>query len=594
VTAILGLSAYYHDSAAVLVIDGRVIAAAQEERFTRRKGDAGFPSNALSYCLRQADLRPADLDAVVFYEKPLWKLDRLLETNLAFAPFSFSSFAAAMPLWLRQKLHLPREIRRGMGERYTGPLLFTEHHQAHAASAFFPSPFEEAAILTLDGVGEWATAVYGVGEDNHVELREELRFPHSLGLLYAAFTAYAGFRVNSGEYKLMGLAPYGKPIFRELILKHLIDLKPDGSFRLNQKYFGYCSGLAMTNRYFHRLLGGPPRQPDSPIRQRDMDLAASMQAVTEEIVLRIVAHVAKRAEKPRLVLAGGVALNCAAVGRLLQEGPFTDIWVQPAAGDAGGAMGAALFAAHQLLGQPREIFEGDAQSGSLLGPAFSDDAVDAYLESIGAMSRRCRDESELLELLVTLLASGKVIGWFHGRMEFGPRALGARSILADPRDPAMPGRINEKIKFRERFRPFAPSVLREHAHEHFAVPYGTDQPYMSFTAPVRSFARSHQASLTLPAITHVDGSARLQTVDARRHGRFYRLLLRFYERTGCPVLVNTSFNVRGEPIVCTPADAYRCFLNTDLDALALEKHLLFKEEQDKKAKADYVHQFALD
>jgi carbamoyltransferase len=571
--AILGLSAFYHDSAAALVVDGTLVAAAQEERFSRRKHDADFPRQAAAFCLETAGLRPRDLDAVVFYEKPLVKFDRLLETYLAFAPRGFRSFVQAMPQWLRHKLHLPGAIRRGLRGPYRGPLLFTDHHEAHAASAFFPSPFQEAAVLTMDGVGEWATATFGVGRGRRIELWQELRFPHSLGLLYAAFTYYIGFRVNSGEYKVMGLAPYGQPTFRDAILEHLIDLKPDGSFRLNQAYFRYCHGLTMTSPRFHRLFGGPPRRPESSLTQRDKDLAASVQVVTEEIVLRMAHHVQEKTRQANLVLAGGVALNCAANGRLLREGPFQSIWVQPASGDAGGALGAALFTWHQLLGKPRAVSSGDSQGGSFLGPAFSPAQVGAFLRGVEAVFHHHDSETELLDEVVRLLADGKVVGWFGGRMEFGPRALGARSILADPRSPEMHARLNRAIKFRESFRPFAPCVLREHASRYFDVPPGWEDPYMMFALPV------HRSRTSLPAVTHVDGSARVQTVDAQRHGRFYRLLRRFHERTNCPVLVNTSFNVRGEPIVCTPAEAYRCFLNTDLDALVLENHLLYKEEQ---------------
>jgi carbamoyltransferase len=609
--AILGLSAFYHDSAAALLVDGRIVAAAQEERFSRRKHDARFPAQSISYCLREGDLKPRQLDAVVFYDKPLAKLDRLLETYVAFAPRGFRSFAAAMPSWLKQKLYLPGIIRKGLGGRYRGPLLFTEHHEAHAASAFFPSPFHEAAILTLDGVGEWATACYGVGRGNRIDLCEELRFPHSLGLLYAAFTAYAGFRVNSGEYKLMGLAPYGEPVYKDLILERLLDLKADGSFRLNQDYFRYCRGLTMTSRRFHRLFGGPSRRPESLLRQRDMDLAASIQAVTEEIVLRMARHVHERTGQGTLVLAGGVALNCTANGRLLREGPFRQIWVQPAAGDAGGALGAAWFAWHHLFDRAREVGPGDLQQGSLLGPSYSDAEVAAYLHRVEAVCRRYEQEHELLDAVAELLADGQTVGWLHGRMEFGPRALGSRSILADARDPAMHARLNQKIKFRESFRPFAPCVLREHAQKYFDIPPGAESPYMLFTFPVaeaqrlapgagdrpaKGLARLKSPRSRIPAVTHVDNSARVQTACAETHGRFHRLLRRFHERTGCAVLVNTSFNVRGEPIVCTPADAHRCFMNTGLDVLVLENHLLLKTEQspDSAARCDRTAQFAMD
>jgi carbamoyltransferase len=610
-TAILGLSAFYHDSAAALLVDGHVIAAVQEERFSRRKHDAAFPKQAIAYCLREGRLKPRQLDAVVFYDKPLAKLDRLLETYIAFAPAGFRSFATAMPLWLKQKLHLPGIIRKGLGGRYRGPLLFTEHHEAHAASAFFPSPFDEAAILTLDGVGEWATASFGVGRGNRIELWEELRFPHSLGLLYAAFTAYAGFRVNSGEYKLMGLAPYGEPVYKQLILERLLDLKADGSFRLNQDYFRYCPGLTMTSPRFHDLFGGPPRRPESPLRQRDMDVAASIQAVTEEIVLRMARHVHAGTGQTKLVLAGGVALNCVANGRLLREGPFQKIWVQPAAGDAGGALGAAWFAWHQLLDKPRVPGPVDFQQGSFLGPCYSDSEVATYLHRAEAVSCRFEREEELLEEVANLLADGQTVGWFHGRMEFGPRALGARSILADARDPAMHARLNRKIKFRESFRPFAPFVLQEYAHQYFDVPPGTESPYMLFTFPVaevqridpapedqcqQGLARLKSVRSRIPAVTHVDNSARVQTICSQTHGRFYRLLRRFHELTGCAVLVNTSFNVRGEPIVCTPADAYRCFMNTGLDVLVLEDHLLLKNEQTPQSEAaqGLTFEFAMD
>ena len=520
--AILGLSAFYHDSAAALLVDGRIVAAGQEERFSRRKHDARFPAQAIGYCLREGDLKPRQLDAVVFYDKPLAKLDRLLETYITFAPRGFRSFAAAMPSWLKQKLHLPGIIRKGLGGRYRGPLLFTEHHEAHAASAFFPSPFHEAAILTLDGVGEWATACYGVGRGNRIDLWDELRFPHSLGLLYAAFTAYAGFRVNSGEYKLMGLAPYGEPVYKDLILERLLDLKADGSFRLNQDYFRYCQGLTMTSRRFHRLFGGPPRRPESLLRQRDMDLAASIQAVTEEVVLRIARHVHERTGQGTLVLAGGVALNCTANGRLLREGPFRQIWVQPAAGDAGGALGAAWFAWHHLFDRPRGVGSGDLQQGSLLGPSYSDAEVATYLHRAEAVCRRYEQEHELLDAVAELLADGQTVGWLHGRMEFGPRALGSRSILADARDPAMHARLNQKIKFRESFRPFAPCVLQEHAQEYFDLRPGTESPYMLFTFPVaqaqrlppgakdrpaKGLARLKSPRSRIPAVTHVDNSA---------------------------------------------------------------------------------------
>ena len=594
--AILGISAFYHDSAAALVVDGDLVAAAQEERFTRRKHDASFPAQAVAYCLREAGLRPEQLDFVVFYDKPLGKFDRLLETWFAFAPRGFRSFALALPVWLKEKLYLRPALRRGVGAPKT-PLLFLDHHESHAASAFFPSPFDEAAILTLDGVGEWTTAAYGFGSGNRVTLSHHLQFPHSLGLLYSAFTYYCGFKVNSGEYKLMGLAPYGKPVYQDAIYRHLVDLKPDGSLRLDMGYFTYCQGLTMTGPRFHRLFGGPPRQPEAHLEQRHMDLAASIQAVTEEVVLRMARAVHRQRPCPNLVLAGGVALNCVANGRLLREGPFANVWIQPAAGDAGGALGAALFVWYQLLDRPRQPRPTDSQKGSLLGPRFTADEIRAFLHEVKAPYQHFTDEAELLDHVAGLLAEGKVVGWFDGRMEFGPRALGARSILGDPRSPDMQAVMNRKIKFRESFRPFAPSVLRQRAHEWFGLDPAQESPYMLLVAPVRP---EHHVTLsaeqrhcmetdpdlrhrvnvvrsTIPAVTHVDYSARLQTVDEERNPRYHRLLQAFERRTGCPVLVNTSFNVRGEPIVCTPRDAYACFAVTDMDALVLGDFVLQKD-----------------
>lgn len=588
---ILGISAFYHDSAAALVQDGTIVAAAQEERFTRRKGDASFPSHAVAYCLQAGSLKLQDLDAVVFYEKPLLKADRLLETYLATAPRGLRSFVAAIPTFLREKVHVGAVIRRALGPAYKGPLLFTEHHESHAASAFFPSPFEEAAILTVDGVGEWATTTIGVGEGHRVRILHEIHFPHSLGLLYSAFTYYTGFRVNSGEYKVMGLAPYGEPKYADLIYERLLDLAEDGSFWLNQDYFNYCTGLTMTNERFHALFGGPPREPESRLTQKEMDLAASIQAVTEEVLLRLARRVHELTGKCHLCLAGGVALNCVANGRILREGPFEDIWIQPAAGDAGGALGAALLAWHQVMGHPRAGTGQDRMQGALLGPEYSEAEIASYLARVGAVAHRLSEE-ELVDQVAHLLTEEKVVGWFRGRMEFGPRALGARSILGDARSPRMQAQMNLKIKFREGFRPFAPCILREHAQEYYDLE--RESPYMLLTAPVREDKRipmtAEQQALwgiaklnvprsTIPAVTHVDYSARVQTVDAERHGLFYRLLQRFHEITGCPVLVNTSFNVRGEPIVCTPEDAYRCFMCTHLDALALGDHLLLKAEQ---------------
>jgi carbamoyltransferase len=636
---ILGISAFYHDSAACLVRDGEILAAAQEERFSRRKHDPDFPAGAIEYCLEAGGLSPAELDFVAFYDKPLLKFERLLETWLAVAPRGFRAFVAGLPLWLRRKLHLPREIDRQLGGLYEGRYVFPEHHESHAASAFFPSPFEEAAILTVDGVGEWATAAWGTGRGHRIELTEELHFPHSLGLLYSAFTYFTGFKVNSGEYKMMGLAPYGRPRFKEAILEKLIDLKADGSFRMDMRYFNYCAGLTMTSRKLERLFGGPPRRPESPITQREMDLAASIQAVTEEVLLRCARHVADRTRQRHLVLAGGVALNCVANGRILREGIFEDLWIQPAAGDAGGAIGAALFVWHQLLGNPRRADNvHDRQRGSLLGPAFSDADARDFLTRVGAMFHACDSEDVLLDAIVDAIEAGKVVGHFHGRMEFGPRALGSRSILGDARSGKMQSLLNRKIKFRESFRPFAPSVLAEEAGEWFDLPDGHESPYMLLVAPVRSDRRtrtpqrrlmsrdevaanrpealeSPQAPDTpadgpsaidrllkvvrseIPAVTHVDCTARVQTVDPERHGRYYRLIERFRRRTACPVIINTSFNVRGEPIVCTPADAWQCFLATNMDLLVLENCLVHKDEQPAARQHEideYLARFDLD
>lgn len=600
-TTILGISAFYHDSAAALVVDGRIVAAAQEERFSRKKHDPGFPANAVAYCLQAGNLHPEDLDYVAFYYKPLLKFDRLLETYLAFAPAGFRSFRLALPVWLKDKIHLRRLLRRQLTAARRARFVFTEHHESHAASAFFPSPFDTSAILTLDGVGEWSTATLGTGEGNRIRLLRELKFPHSAGLLYSAFTYYCGFKVNSGEYKLMGLAPYGTPRFASAIREHLIELKKDGSVWMNMDYFNYCQGLTMTNDRFHALFGGPPRAPESQLEQRHMDLAASIQSVTEDIMLGMAREAHRLTGHSKLVLAGGVALNCVANGRLLREGPFDDIWIQPAAGDAGGALGAALFTWHQLLEHPRQTGASDLQQGSLLGPRFSNEEIVTCLEQTGTPHEQFSGEAELLDEVAGLLAEGKVVGWFHGRMEFGPRALGARSILGDPRNPGMQSLMNVKIKFRESFRPFAPAVLRERAAEYFALPADVESPYMLLVAPVHEKHRTTRSAAdqktmtedpdlrrrvnvvrsTLPAVTHVDFSARLQTVDEPRHGRFYRLLKAFERRTGCPVLVNTSFNVRGEPIVCSPADALRCFLSTDMDVLVLEDFVVRKDQMPK-------------
>jgi carbamoyltransferase len=589
---VLGISAFYHDSAACLVSDGEIVAAAQEERFTRKKHDYRFPVHALQYCLDEGGIGPEELDHVVFYDKPLLKFDRLLETYIAYSPRGFGLFLKGLPLWLKQKLHLPREMDEALEHRYRGRYVFTEHHESHAASAFFPSPFEEAAILTLDGVGEWATASTGIGRGNKIGLTHELRFPHSLGLLYSAFTYFCGFRVNSGEYKLMGLAPYGEPRYRDAILEKMLDLKQDGSFRMDMSYLAYCYKEVMTSKKFECLFGGPPRRKESALTQREMDIAASIQAVTEEIMLRASRYLHRTTGLPNLVLAGGVALNCVGNGRILREGPFDNIWIQPAAGDAGGALGAALFVWHQLLEKPRHVRREDAQRGSLLGPRYDAGVIRELLDSTGAVYRHYDSEEELVEEVAKLIADGKVVGHLAGRMEFGPRALGSRSIIGDARSRQMQSQMNLKIKFRESFRPFAPAVLRDDVSEYFQMRPGEDSPYMLLVAPVAESKRLpldgrkvvgldllKQVRSVVPAITHVDFTARVQTVDEVRHGRFYRILKRFKARTGCPVIINTSFNVRGEPIACSPEDAYRCFMATNMDVLVLEDFLLMKQDQ---------------
>ncbi|MGE3315228.1 MAG: carbamoyltransferase [Planctomycetaceae bacterium] len=611
-TAILGISAFYHDSAAALVVDGEIVAAAQEERFTRKKHDEGFPAHAIEYCLREAGLKPEDLDYVGFYDKPLLKFERLLETYLAYAPRGFKSFITSMPIWLKQKLYLPRELNKGLGRAYKKRYIFTEHHESHAASAFFPSPFEEAAVLTVDGVGEWATASFGTGRGNRIELTHELHFPHSPGLLYSAFTYYCGFKVNSGEYKLMGLAPYGEPKYVDLILDKVVDLKADGSFRMDMSYFNYCEGLTMTSRKFDQLFGGPPRKPETPLTERDMDLAASVQVVTEEILMRMAKHVHAETGMKNLCLAGGVALNCVANGRILREGPFENLWIQPAAGDAGGALGVATFIWHQLLGNERKCGPRDSQHGSYLGPDFKESEIRAFLDKNGVKYRHYNSDDELCDAVADLIASEKVIGWLQGRMEFGPRALGARSILGDARSAKMQSVMNVKIKFRESFRPFAPSVLEERVDEYFDMRPNEQSPYMLLVAPVKDDKRlavnGSESSLTgiaklkslrsvVPAITHVDYSARVQTVDAERHGRYYKLLKAFEKKTGSPVIINTSFNVRGEPIVHSPEHAYRCFMATNMDVLVLERFVLLKEEQPNAREIDvddYLAEFQLD
>jgi carbamoyltransferase len=617
-TAILGISAFYHDSAAAIVVDGELIAAAQEERFTRKKHDPGFPTNAVSYCLQEAGIAVHQLDYVAFYDKPLIKFERLIETYLAFAPGGLKSFCAAMPVWLKEKLFMRRIICKGVGKTVKASLLFLDHHESHAASAFFPSPFEDAAILTLDGVGEWSTTTTGVGEGNRIQLTHHLQFPHSLGLLYSAFTYYCGFKVNSGEYKLMGLAPYGEPKYTDLIYKKLLDLKADGTFWLNMRYFDYCQGLTMTNSRFHKMFGGQPREPETDLEQRHMDLAASIQKVTEEVILRLARALHYRTNKKNLVLAGGVALNCVANGLLLRESPFESVWIQPAAGDAGGALGAAQFVWYQLLDRPRLVQNRDKQKGSFLGPGFSAAEISRFLEVNRIPYEYNQNEKELLDETAKMLAEDKVVGWFQGRMEFGPRALGARSILGDPRSPKMQAVMNLKIKFRESFRPFAPCVMQEHAHEWFEFQPGQESPYMLLVAPVLDSRRvplspgdlktmANHPDLrqrvnivrsTIPAVTHVDYSARIQTVDEDRNPRLYRLLRSFYALSGCPVLVNTSFNVRGEPIVCTPQDAYRCFLATEMDVLVLGDFVIRKtamrDHPDQSMREHYLAQYQPD
>jgi len=591
---ILGISAFYHDSAAALVRDGEIVAAAQEERFTRKKHDNRFPSNAVAYCLREAGITAEQLDHVVFYEKPLLKFERLLETYIAYAPRGFRQFLMSMPLWLRHKLHLPREMDKHLNKEYGGNYVFVEHHESHASSAFFPSPFDEAAILTLDGAGEWTTGSLGVGTDNRIELIQVMHFPHSLGLLYSAFTYFTGFRVNSGEYKMMGLAPYGEPKYYDIILDKLLDLKEDGSFRLDLSYFPWCHKTVMVSTKFERLFGGAARRPESPLTQREMDIAASIQAVTEEIMLRAARHVHRLTGMKNLTLAGGVALNCVGNGRILREGPFENIWIQPAAGDAGGALGAALFVWHQLLGNRRKVDGADKQRASLLGPAYSREQIRRFLDSVNAEYHTFEDEQRLLDKVADLISEGKVIGWFHGRMEFGPRALGGRSIIGDARSEVMQSIMNRKIKFRESFRPFAPCVLREDVQDYFDMDSQRESPYMLLVAPLKEARRlplqtPHESLKGLdklkvkrsvvPAVTHVDYSARIQTVDAKRHPRLHGLMRRFKDKTGCPVIINTSFNVRGEPIVCSPEDAYRCFMGTDMDILVMEDRVLYKTEQ---------------
>jgi carbamoyltransferase len=608
---ILGISAYYHDSAAALVEDGRIVAAAQEERFTRKKHDSRFPASAVTYCLAEAGTTMAGIDRVVFYDKPFLKFERLVETYVAFAPRGFESFRMSIPLWLREKLFLKDLLRKEIGRLapgglWPGELLFSEHHLSHAASAFFPSPFEEAVVLTMDGVGEWATTSVAFGRGNALEVHKEIHFPHSLGLLYSAMTYYTGFKVNSGEYKVMGLAPYGKPIYADRILEHLIDVKNDGSFALDLSYFDYCTGLTMTNGKFDALFGGPPRRPDKDLlTQRHMDLAASIQSVTEQVVLKLTRSLREESGIGRLCLAGGVALNCVANGKVLRDGRFDQIYVQPAAGDAGGALGAALVGYHMQLSRPR-LVQGDAMRGAYLGPAFEQPDVEERLREAGA-SFEVLSDRDLIEFAAADLAEGKAMGWFQGRMEFGPRALGNRSILGDPRSPTMQKTLNLKVKYRESFRPFAPSVLREHVSEWFEL--DGDSPYMLMVADVVASRRRAMTSeeerlfgidrlnvqrSDIPAVTHLDYSARIQTVHADTNPRYHALLEAFRQRTGCPVLVNTSFNVRGEPIVGSPEDAFRCFMGTELDVLAVGNCYLRKDRQDPALKRNYETAFELD
>jgi carbamoyltransferase len=610
---ILGISAFYHDSAAALVADGRIVAAVQEERFTRIKQDAAFPRRAIEYCLSAGGVTLANVDHVVFYEKPFLKFERLLETYVGFAPRGLTSFATAVPVWIREKLFqkdmLARELRKLDPEfDVAKKLLFTEHHLSHAASAFFPSPYDSAVVLTMDGVGEWPTTTVALGDGNKLDIVKELHFPHSLGLLYSAFTYYVGFKVNSGEYKLMGLAPYGEPKYKDRIIEHLLDLKPDGTFRLDMSYFNYCTGLTMTNQKFADLFGEPVRQPDKELlTQFHMDLAASVQAVTEEIVLRLGRSLAREYQRPSLCLAGGVALNCVANGHLLRDGCFKNIWVQPAAGDAGGALGAALAAWHLLLGHPRTTDgQRDAMAGALLGPEFSQAEIEQRLRAAGARFTVLSD-GEMIEQTAASLAGGEAVGWMQGLIEYGPRSLGARSILADPRSPKMQKLLNLKIKYRESFRPFAPAVLREKAAEWFE--FDGESPYMLFVAGVRPERRRAMTAdeqvlfgidklnvvrSQIPAVTHVDYSARLQTVDADINPRFHALIERFNQVTGCPILVNTSFNVRSEPIVCTPEDAFRCFMGTEIDLLVVGNCALRKKDQDASLARDYRDQFEPD
>ncbi|MGA8264862.1 MAG: carbamoyltransferase [Ignavibacteriaceae bacterium] len=602
---ILGISAFYHDSAACLIKDGEIISAAQEERFTRKKHDHNFPFKAIDFCLSHSKIQVADLDLIAFYDKPFLKFERLLESYLSFAPKGIHSFIKAMPIWIKEKLWMKEYIKNELN--YEGKTIFPEHHESHAASAFYPSPFEEAAILAMDGVGEWTTTSFGIGKDNKIELLADIKFPHSLGLLYSAFTYYTGFKVNSGEYKVMGLAPYGEPKYKDLILKELIDVKDDGSFRMNMEYFDYVAGLRMTNNKFHQLFGGPPREPETKLTQKDMDIARSLQEVTEEVVLKMAHHVYKETGEKNLTLAGGVALNCVANGKLLREGPFENIWIQPAAGDAGGALGAALIGWYNYLKKPRSVVGNDMQKGSYLGPEFSNDEILDFLNKKEISFSKVNND-DIPSKIAGLISEEKVIGWFQGRMEFGPRALGARSIIGDARSPKMQAQMNLKIKFREGFRPFAPSVLADKVSDYFEM--NAESPYMLLVADVKKERQKQMKDeekklfgidklnilrSDLPAVTHIDYSARIQTVHENTNKLYYDLIKKFDEEHNCAVIINTSFNVRGEPIVCTPEDAYKCFMRTHIDYLIMGNYLLDKKEQkDFKEEKDWRKEFQLD
>ncbi len=604
---ILGISCFYHDSAAALIKDGEIICAAQEERFTRKKHDPSFPEKAIEFCLSYGKISAKDIDIVVFYDKPFLKFERIMETIIAYAPKNFRQYIMSVPLWIKEKLWMREIIKEKLGREFKGKILFTKHHESHAGSAFYPSPFESAAILTIDGVGEWTTTSVGKGNKNKLEILYEIRFPHSLGLLYAAFTYYCGFKVNSGEYKLMGLAPYGEPIYTNLIKDNLIDIKDDGSFKLNMEYFNYCSGLTMTNSKFHKLFGGAPRIPETKIQKKHMDIAASIQKVTEEIILKMAKFAQRETGEKNLCIAGGVGLNCVANGKLLKENIFENIWIQPASGDAGGAIGSALCVWHQYLNKERKINKKDNQKGSLLGPEFSTEEIERDLKKFNARYKQV-DEEKLLEIVTDSIIKGEVVGWFSGRMEFGPRALGSRSILGDARNEEMQKKLNLKIKFRESFRPFAPSVLQENISEWFEL--DRESPYMLLVAKVKKekcypveedlknkegFEKLYIKRSQIPAVTHVDFSARIQSVDKNRFPKYYELIKKFHKKTNCPVIINTSFNVRGEPIVCTPEDAYKCFMRTNMDMLVLENFVLLKEEQPEwKEKTDWREIYELD